>query len=225
MGSRGDNHDGQANTELLGFATALAEVWKMARSYAICNVASDASPPWNPRSDYSRVMQRHLEIDCSVPLKYRFAANRIGEKSLATLQANRDYWGPWLFVHIIYAAIPCLLNHPFLLSMRLRHFRYMMPQDFIRQSFEAISRHAGWILYYLEILEKTTFRVSDPVLAHCMVVIATIHLQHSFVQETSLRNKAQRGFEKCMGFLSQMASVWPNVSVMVGSLRNEGAPI
>jgi uncharacterized membrane protein YhaH (DUF805 family) len=160
-------------------------------------------------------MQRHLEIDCGVPLKYRFAANRLEDEDSTSCQQRRDYWGPWLFTQFIYAAIPCLLNHPLLLSMRLRNFRYTIPQAFIQQSFEAISRNSRWIMYYLDLLESKSFQLSDPALAHCVVIIATIHLQHSFVQDPSLRNKAEMGFTKCLDFLYRMASVWPNVSAMV----------
>ncbi|RJE21838.1 hypothetical protein PHISCL_05822 [Aspergillus sclerotialis] len=210
---------GQYGKGILKFTTPLAQVWQMAKVYAASHVANDVLPPWDPQSDYSRVMQRHLEIECCVPLKYRFAANRPADQDPTTCQQNRDYWGPWLFMQFIYAAIPCLLNHPFLLSMRLRNFRYTIPQAFIQQSFEAISRHARWIIYYLDVLEQLSFHLSDPVLAHCVVIIATVHLQHSFVQDASLRYKAERGFEKCMNFLCRMASVWPSVLSMCQNLR------
>lgn len=207
--------NGQFSKGIMKFTIPLAQAWQMARTYAASRVAHDVLPPWDPQSDYSRVMQRHLEIDCSVPLKYRFAANRLRDEDPISWQQRRDYFGPWLFTQIIYAAIPCLLNHPFLLSLRLRNFRYTIPQAFIQQSFEAISRNATWIIYYLDLLDRLSFQLSDPVFAHCVVIIATIHLQHSFVQDHSLRHKAERGFEKCMNFLCRMASVWPSVSVMV----------
>lgn len=206
---------GQFGKGILKFTTPLAQVWQMARAYAASRVSNDVLPPWDPQSDYSRVIQRHLEIDCCVPMKYRFAANRLAEQDPTACHRNRDYWGPWLYIQFIYAAIPCLLNHPFLLSMRLRNFRYTIPQAFIQQSFEAISRQARWIIYYLDVLEVLSFQPSDPALAHCVVIIATVHLQHSFVPDPSLRYKAERGFEKCMNFLRRMASVWPNVLAMV----------
>ncbi|KAJ6179426.1 Zn(II)2Cys6 transcription factor [Penicillium mononematosum] len=210
---------GQFSKGILRFTTPLAQAWQMARTYATSRVAHDVLPPWDPQSDYSRVMQRHLEIDCGVPLKYRFAANRLEDEDSASCQQRRDYWGPWLFTQFIYAAIPCLLNHPLLLSMRLRNFRYTIPQAFIQQSFEAISRNSRWIMYYLDLLESKSFQLSDPALAHCVVIIATIHLQHSFVQDPSLRNKAEMGFKRCLDFLYRMASVWPNVSAMCQNLE------
>ncbi|KAH8686431.1 putative Zn(II)2Cys6 transcription factor [Ilyonectria robusta] len=209
----------QPGSVIVAYAAELTDAWRMARAYAASYVSSDAPPPWNPDSDYSSVMLRHLEVDCKVPLKYRFAANDFAGHDIETLQSQRSYWGPWLFLQIMYAAIPCLLNHPFLLSMRLRNFRYTMPQSFIQQSFDQITRHAGWIIYFLDQLEKKDFQASDPVLAHCVAIVATIHLQHSFVKEYTLRDKAQAGFETCMRFLQRMGSVWPSVSLMAQNLR------
>jgi len=200
---------------ILKYTSQLSEVWHMARIYAASHVGPDTPPPWSPQSDYSAVTQRHLEVDCSVPLRYRFAANKFGDQTPESLQKHRHYWGPWLFLQFIYAAIPCLLNHPFLLSMRLRNFRHTMPQFFIHQSFDLITRHAGWITYFIDLLDKKSFQPSDPSLAHCVVIVATIHLQHSFVEEPSLREKAQAGFDKCLKFLRLMGSTWPRVSVMV----------
>ncbi|KAK7402680.1 hypothetical protein QQX98_011543 [Neonectria punicea] len=210
---------GQKGSGILAYTAELTDAWRMARAYAASHVGSDEPPPWSPESDYSSVLLRHLEIDCKVPLKYRFSGNDFGAHDLETLQQERSYWGPWLFLQFIYAAIPCLLNHPFLLSMRLRNFRYTMPQSFIQQSFDQITRHAGWVIYFLDQLEQKDFLVSDPSLGHCVAIVATIHLQHSFVKDSTLRDKAQAGFETCMRFLQRMGLVWPSVSIMAQNLR------
>ncbi|KLO95349.1 uncharacterized protein Y057_12769 [Fusarium fujikuroi] len=204
---------------IMKYTIPLAQAWHAVRSYASRRVFSDTLPPWNPRSDYSQVTYRHLEIDCSVPLKYRFSANQIDKQTPETLQQNRGYWGPYLFTQFVYASIPVILNHPFLLSMRLRHFRHTMPQSFVNSSFDAITRHIGWIMYHLDVLEKMDYRVSDPTLAHIVVVVATIHLQHSFVEEFALREKAKAGFEKCLEFLRCMGLTWHGVAIMHENLR------
>lgn len=198
-------------------AFTFCEAWQMARSYAAARVGPDAPPPWDSRSDYSAVMQSHLRIDCRLPLKYRFASNRIADKGTQELQSNRAYWGPFLFLQVAYAAIPCIVNHPFLLSMRLRSFRYVLPQSFVQQSFEHITRHAGWIMYFLKLIEDKGFQVSDPSVAHCVAVVATIHLQHSFSRDLRLREKAQGGFDTCLKFLRGMGGYWPCVSNMVSN--------
>jgi hypothetical protein len=90
-----------------------------------------------------------------------------------------------------------------------------MPHSFINSSFDAITRHIGWIMYHLELINRMAYQISDPTLAHIVVIVATIHLQHSFVDDSELREKAQSGFGKCLEFLQRMGAMWPSVSVMV----------
>lgn len=212
-------HENQRERDILDYSYSFGDVWQRAREYAAARpIGKHQLPPWNPQSDYSSVMQHHLELDSSVPLKYRFAANKFSEQTLENLQRDTAYWAPWLFLQIAYAAIPCLLNHPFLLSMRLRDFRKTMPQMFIDHSFEHINRHAGWIIFFLDLIEKKGFEIVDPALAHSVVIVATIHLQHSFAEDATLQKKAKVGFEKCMRFLRNMGRTLPTVLIMVGSL-------
>ncbi|KKK18461.1 hypothetical protein P175DRAFT_0428866 [Aspergillus ochraceoroseus IBT 24754] len=205
--------------DLVSYTIQLGEVWSLAMGYAASRVEPDAPPPWSPRSDYSIVTYRHMEFDSRVPLKYRYDANRFHEHRLHELNRRREFWGPWLFTQFLYLAIPCLLNHPFLLSRRLRSFRHTMPQSFIRQSFEAITNNAAWILHLIDLIEHKGFEICDPTLAHCVLIVATIHLQHSFVEDASFREKARRGFTKCVRFLHPLAQRWPHIQNMIDRLN------
>lgn len=200
---------------LLKCTSELAEVWHMARCYATRRPKPDEPPPWFPHSDFSKVMMGHLKVDSTIPREFRYAANRFADQDPILLQEQRGYWLPWLTVQMMYAAIPCLLNHPLLLSIRLRHFRDAMPQSFIQQSWEQITRHAGWIMHFVDLLEASPLVITEPALAHCVVIVATIHLQHSFVQDDDLRVSSQEGFEKCLNFVRQAGRVWPIVAAMV----------
>lgn len=210
-----DDPISQMDSGIMRCALDLSQTWRMARAYVACRVSSRALPPWNQQSDYSCVMQMHLEFDCRVPLQYRFTANKFADQDQEAIEQQRHYWGPWLFIQIVYSVIPCILNHPFLLSMRLRHFRHIIPQSFIHQSFEYLNRHTGWIMYFINLLEKKQFYFADLSIAHCIAVVATIHLQHSFVQDQAFRDKSQQGYEKCMDFLRRLGGTWPSVSTMV----------
>ena len=70
-------------------------------------------------------------------------------------------------------------------------------------------------MYCIDMVDRKSLQLSDPTLAHCAVIVATIHLQHSFVQDTALREKSQIGFDKCIKFLSNMGAIWSSVAVMV----------
>lgn len=203
---------------IIVYTHLFSQVFHMAQIYAAHRTGRNTPPPWQATSDYTIVMQRFLEIDCLLPLRYRLAANRFDHFSREDLQEQRIYWGPWLFVMLVYSAIPCLLTHPLLLSLRLRNFRNILPETFVQQSFEVSNRYASWIMHFLDLIEKKGFQVSDPTLGYCVLIVATIHLQHSFVQDDSLKRKAQVGFDKCLRFLQTLGESWPSVMNMVRTL-------
>lgn len=210
---------------LLECTSELAQVWHMARSYAKHRPTADELPPWYPQSDFSKVMLGHLRIDSTIPKEFRYAASRFPDQDLSALQQQRHYWLPWLTVQMLYAAIPCLLNHPLLLSIRLRNFRDAMPQSFIQQSWEQLTRHAGWIMHFVDLLDANLLAITEPTLAHCVVIVATIHLQHSFVQDLDLRTRSQEGFDKCLRFVRLAGKTWPIVAAMVRFLQLSPARI
>ncbi|KAL4906965.1 hypothetical protein BDW74DRAFT_176562 [Aspergillus multicolor] len=215
------NAHGTANANemgIVGCAIQLSEVWGLAQSYAAAAITPNAPPPWAPDSDYSRITFRHTEFESITPLRYRHHETRLDELTGAELQQQREFWGHCLFFQLIFHAVPCLLNHPLLLSARLRNFRLTMPQSFIQHSYEQITLHAGWILHFIDLLESKGYEVSDPTLGQAVVIVATIYLQHSFVEDIFFREKAQSGYDRCLKFLRKMALRWPNIERQVDNL-------
>ncbi|TQN72812.1 hypothetical protein CSHISOI_02629, partial [Colletotrichum shisoi] len=154
---------------------------------------------------------------------------RMGQTYAAAALVAADAPPPWDsrsdYTRFVHETVPCLLNRPFLLSRRLRHLRHTMPVHFIQQSFQSLSRTAGPAgssssVFFLDVLEtKALAAPPDPVVAHCVVVVATIRLQHSFVRDPVLRGKATTGLDKCIRFLARMGAVWPCVANMANNLR------
>ncbi|CEO60779.1 hypothetical protein PMG11_05319 [Penicillium brasilianum] len=217
--SRRDVSDSKLDIGIISANMCTSELWSLACKYAINHGNFDTNPPWHPQSDYLTISYWHTEHESCMPLRFRLHASRFSEQTPENLQANRDYWSPWLFFQIVWHAVPCLLNHPFLLSMRLRNFRRTMPQSFLRNSFEQLTLHSGWIVHFLELIESKNFEVSDPTLGHCVAIVGTIYLQHSFVEDHNFSTKAQTGFEKCLRFLHKVGHRWPHVDQQARQLE------
>ncbi|KAJ5671765.1 hypothetical protein N7507_000892 [Penicillium longicatenatum] len=219
MDSRRGGSDPKRDIGINAAVMHTTDLWALACKYAMGNAGGDTNPPWFPQSDYATITYWHTEHESCMPLKFRLHASRFPDYNPTDLQANRDYWGPWLFYQIVWHAVPCLLNHPFLLSMRLRNFRRTMPQSFLRNSFEQLTLHSGWIIHFLELFERKGYEVSDPTLGHCVAIVATIYLQHSFADDQTFSRKAQTGFEKCLRFLRLMGRRWPHIDRQVRQLE------
>jgi hypothetical protein len=213
--ARGSGSDTKPDIGINGSSIYTSELWAMACKYASSHVGVDAHSPWSPRSDYSMINFRHCEHESLMPLRFRLHASRFQDYPSAELQAHRDYWGPWLFYQMVWHAVPCLVNHPFLLSMRLRNFRRTMPQSFLRNSFEQLTFHSGWMVHFIDLTDAKKFEISDPTIGHCVAIVATIYLQHSFVEDEGFNRKARTGFEKCLRFLRNMGRRWPHIDRQV----------
>ncbi|KAL4786420.1 hypothetical protein BJX76DRAFT_118153 [Aspergillus varians] len=213
------NNTNTKDLGLAGCAIHLSEVWGLAQSYATSPVTADSPPPWAPESDYSRIAFRHTEFESTTPVKYRLHETRFDQLTSSDLQQRREALGHLLFFQLVFHTVPCLLNHPLLLSARLRNFRHTMPQSFLQHSYEQITLHAGWVLHFVDLLETKNYEVSDPTLGQCVVIVATIYLQHSFVEDVFFREKAQFGYDRCLSFLQRMAFRWPNIKRQVDNLR------
>jgi len=150
-----------------------------------------------------------------MPYIHRFEPAKFSQKSVEHLDSNRDYWGPWLFIQFLYHTNLCLLNHPLLLSLRLRNFKCVIPEIFLQHTSDLISSHATWIINFIDMLEAKPFKVTDPFLGHCVAIIATIYLQESFVDDPGTRREKQDNFDKCLKFIRGFGEQWPHLGRIV----------
>ncbi|KAJ6095724.1 hypothetical protein N7486_006470 [Penicillium sp. IBT 16267x] len=79
-----------------------SDLWALACKYAMNDAGDDTNPPWFPQSDYAMITYWHTEHESCMPLRFRLHASRFPDYCPADLQANRDYWGPWLFYQILW---------------------------------------------------------------------------------------------------------------------------
>lgn len=194
----------------------LSEIWFKITKYARRRGKPSNLPPWSPQSEYAVIMAQQMESETRMPHVHRFRPAEFSKKSVEELQANRTYWGPWIFVQFIYHTNLCLLNHPLLLSLRLRSIKSEIPEMFLQSTSDLISSHASWITHLIAMLEAKAFKVTDPFLAHCAAIVATIYLQESFVAES--RDEKMDNFAKCLKFVQGFVE-WPHVIRMAEKLQ------
>lgn len=203
---------------IVAYTIQLSEIWFQITRYARRRGNPNGLPPWDSASEYSIAMTKQMEFETRMPYHYRFKPAQFSHRSSEDLGADRDYWGPWLFLQFLYHTNLCLLNHPLLLSLRLRNFKCMIPEVFLQHTSDLISSHASWIIRFVEMLEAKSFKVSDPFLAHCVAIVATIYLQESFTSSPTLRVEKRHNFEICLRFIRNFEE-WPHIMRMAGKLE------
>lgn len=68
-------------------------------------------------------------------------------------------------------------------------------------------------------LEAKNFKVTDPFLGHCVVIVATIYLQESFVDDEARRLIKQECFGKCLRFIRGLGSQWRHMGGIADKLQ------
>ncbi|TVY27038.1 hypothetical protein LHYA1_G004755 [Lachnellula hyalina] len=210
---------------IVAYAIQQSEVWFKTTRYAWRRGKPSSLPPWSAQSEYSTVLAQLMDFETRMPYTYRFKPAKFSQQPLEHLNANRDYWGPWLFVQFLYHTNLCLLNHPLLLSLRLRNFKCVIPEIFLQHTSDLISSHASWIINFIDMLEGKQFKVTDPFLGHCVAIVATIYLQESFVDDLARRKDKQDCFDKCLRFIRGFGAQWPHVGRIADKLQRLGETV
>jgi hypothetical protein len=199
---------------IVAYAIQMSEVWFKITRYA-WRRGTPNDPPWSMQSEYTTVLAQQMDFETRMPFVHRFNPAKFSQRPLEELNSTRDYWGPWLLVQFLYHTNLCLLNHPLLISLRLRNFKGVIPEIFLQHTADLVSTHASWIINFIDMLDAKQFVVTDPFLAHCVAIVATIYLQESFVEDMSKRKEKQDHFEKCLKFIRGFGPYWPHVGRIV----------
>jgi hypothetical protein len=211
--------DGEsADKGIVAYAIQLTEVWFNITRYARRRGKPTTIPPWSSESEYSRILAQQMKFETKMPYHHRFKPAKFSENPIEHLNSNRGYWGPWLFIQFLYHTNLCLLNHPLLISLRLKNFKCVIPEIFLQHTSDLISSHASWIINFIDMLEAKSFKATDPFLGHCVAIVATIYLQESFVDDPITRQERQDSFEKCLHFIRGFGGQWPHVGRIVSNV-------
>jgi len=212
------SQEGEHDLGVVAYAIQMSEAWYTVRQYVHHRGKQDKYPPWSGQSIYSSIMFRQMELESRMPHRHRFNPSGFADHSISVLSTNRHYWAPWLYLQIIYHAIVCMLNHPLLLSIHLRRFRVnQVPELFLQHTADLITSHTDWIIHLLEIAKEKQFEFSDPFLAQCIAIVATIFMQQSYTEDQDNRLAKQAKFSVCLRFVQDLGRYWSHVNQMVKS--------
>lgn len=203
---------------ILAYVIELSEIWQKAARYAHRRGNAGGLPPWSTQSDYSQITAELMHSETHLPYKYRFRPARFAEQDPVQLENHRDFWTSWLLLQTIYHTVLCLLNHPLLMSLRLRSFRVtMIPEIFLQHTADLTDTHIAWILHLVDMCGEKNFELFNPFHAHAVAIVATIFLQQSFSEDATVRSTNQECFRKCVSFVRRLGRYWPYIEQLVSA--------
>jgi hypothetical protein len=211
-----NNSQGRLDLGVAAYVIQLSEIWQKTVRYAHRRGKVSGLPPWSAQSDYSQVTAELMDSETTLPYKYRFRPARFAEQDGARLQEHRDFWASWIFLQMLYHTILCLLNHPLLLSLRLRSFTVtMVPEVFLQHTADLTATHTEWIVHLLTLCERKEFEIYNPFLAQSAAIAATIYLQQSYSENSAVRSTKQECFRMCVSLIKRLGRYWPHIEQLV----------
>ncbi|EWZ97181.1 hypothetical protein FOWG_04377 [Fusarium oxysporum f. sp. lycopersici MN25] len=122
-----------------------------------------------------------------------------------------------VFASIVFHLCHCLISHPFLLALRLQHFKVKSPPNFLSKAYEACCEHASKIPSLLHRAQKAGCHVDASVYAYstCVagsILSAIIHGRESMGQVPSqqLLESGRHSLE----ILDKMGHFWDHAAKM-----------
>lgn len=204
-------------TQTILAATALGRCCR----YVLHGREMDEMPPWDPRSDFTLLntflllIDHHLQVETpSIPQiveQYRRPDGTLDFQSLEHV----------VFARIVFHTAHCLLNHPFLLRMRLQKSNCKVPPKFLTRSFQISCNHARSISSLVEDAIASGCHVQSSFYAYASILAGgilslAIHIDQEKGQVTD--PETLNHYQKAIQILERTGRRWDHASKMVSSI-------
>ncbi|KAH7127890.1 fungal-specific transcription factor domain-containing protein [Dactylonectria estremocensis] len=178
-------------------------------------------PPWDPQSEFTAInaslllLESHLkdsngcilDLVCGAPQD----DNAIDEHQIGHL----------FFAHILFHLSHCLLNHPFLIRLRLKPFAARAPASFTLRASHLAQEHARQLTSLLATTSGNGVHLDSSFYPYCTAIAAGIHcLALGSQQQIDCVDKydAQLYFDQSMEALERFENLWPIAMNMLSKL-------
>ena len=186
----------------------IGTLWSDARNYVSKCIQGLNELPWRPNSDYVKLCSQLLDFEGTHPTALTYNAVRFAERDRQEIRDHRDQWLPWLRGQMTYHAIHCVLNHPFLYSIKVFQ-RAKGTNTFWRSSSEKALRHCTWISRLIRLARDKGLESNDPFLVQAAGIAGSLHLYWTHTSDDQLRDAALMNLRICQEFIGEMALHWP----------------
>lgn len=201
-----------------------ASLWGLVRAYIWRCADGLAIAPWKSDSQYTAINSRLLEMECVFPTSYRYDAAKFSERSEEELNADRDFWLPWMKIQLTYHTLHSVLNHPFLYSSRESRPK-QGPNAFWKTSTDQALLHSTWIARLINMASEKSFVLADPFFGYSASVAATLHLYWSRSADSRVQESAKGNLKICRALIAELGARWPICQTMVSSSSPRRSPL
>lgn len=200
---------------IMAYAAKVADIWASTVRFCLGRSESDNLPPWAPGSTFVKITSLLVDFETSIPPQHRFHFARFADRSTPELQQHASYWGLFLFKQFAYHTIFCLLNHPVLVSVRLKRASVAAPYSVIQGCTEQLRVHSDWIVHFIDMLSERDISVANAFLGYSALIVASACLPQAQCIEHEPTQRLRNKFNKCFEFAQGLSKQWPVLVNMV----------
>lgn len=217
---RGTLHDGQEKHDektdhgILACLLRLYSLWGKATEYVFEPLDKEALPPWQAGSPLAMLESEWLQFETHFADKHRYI-NVDFQRRAREEHHSRAYLSTWLCVQFLFHSIQCLLHHPFVVMVKVRHMKGNLSTTFLQKSHETSLLHSRWIARFITEMAEVDLQLYDPFLGYLAAVAATIQLEHTVSKNPQVSLLVNNEFRTLVDFMERLAAHWENMRVLV----------
>ncbi|KAK1145112.1 hypothetical protein N8T08_004545 [Aspergillus melleus] len=193
----------------------LFALWGKATEYVFESPDEKALAPWQSGSAFAVLESEWMQFETQFPNAHRYL-NVESELRAGKESRNGAYLPTWLCVQFLLHSIQCLLHHPFVIMIKLRHITGNLSSTFLQKSFESSLLHSRWIARFIREMSNADSRPYDPFLAYLAAIAATIQLEHTASSNPDVARLVNKEFQVLIDFMTKVSVNWEIIRVLVG---------
>ncbi|CAG8284606.1 unnamed protein product [Penicillium nalgiovense] len=200
----------------------MASIFGRCTRYVHQNRRADEIPPWDPKSEYSAINSSLLLLESYSKIGNRPMSEILQNESQANKTFDRQEVGHLIFAHTMFHLCHCLLNHPFLVRLRLKVFGSKAPASFSARSQQVGCDHARQLMDVLRDASENGCQVESSFYAYCIAVAGGVnslasHFEHQNAECS--QSDISYYFNECLGALNRLANLWVHAGNMAVRLH------
>ncbi|KAJ5897037.1 uncharacterized protein N7473_006436 [Penicillium subrubescens] len=200
----------------------LYSLWGKATEWVFEPLPTSTLPPWRTGSALAILESEWMIFETQFADVHRYM-NVDFKRRARQDPKSRPYLSTWLCVQFLLHSILCLLHHPFVTMIKLRHLTENLSATFLQKSFETSLLHSRWIARFIKEMAEVDLRLCDPFFGYLAAIAATIQLEHTGNKNPQIALLLNNEYRVLVNFITELSSHWENMDVLVHRINELAA--
>ncbi|KAF7561555.1 hypothetical protein G7046_g2582 [Stylonectria norvegica] len=213
----GWNTDTSGSCSNFALAILVASAFGRCARYVLHGRETDEVLPWDSRSEFTAISSFLLLVEQRLHIDELTIGDMIATNKTPDSRVDHSAIGHAIFARVLFYLCHCLLNHPFLLRIRLQRLEAKAPASFLLRTFAASCDNALKLVGFLDEAEKGGCQIGASFYAYATCVAGGILSLTFHVEEAAgkpPRSEVLEGRQKSFRILKHMGSFWNHASKM-----------